>query len=283
MATGNTLSVESVLDDDTYFVKSYDVFKGRYKMPTGPDWATEIIAKIDTRIIQSVKESTGRTLKALGIGTGNAHFDEVHQCILEPNKDMINQHKANVSQNELKGVTYEWREQRLEEFMTSQKEDEKYHFITAIHSLYHVHNLDEALGFLYDKLEENGILLMVLGIDTGLFARVSSIIPSQYNRVVSFSTRSLLDCFRTRGISCEVHNYPLPGIDLSGCLDNDSNDGSMLLDFLTHVKGFTKAPFESGMKEEVFATIRETEMEAKSLIDVEAHEVVIVQKKNHKN
>ncbi|XP_072033095.1 histamine N-methyltransferase-like [Amphiura filiformis] len=245
MAAVNKLSVQCLLDDDTYFAKSYDVFMSSNRMPAGPDWLTEIIAEIEPRIMQSVKESTGRTLKALGIGSGSGetedsfvshfqpHFVKVHQCIVEPSKALITRHKTNVLQNELKGVTYEWREDRVEDFMTSQKEDEKYHFITAIHCLYYVHNLEEVLGFLFDKLKNNGIILMVLTSD------------------------------------------------VSGCLDSESDDASMLLDFLTHVKDFSKAPLASGMKEEVFATIRE--ILANSSIDPQGNNVLMVQKKDHKN
>ncbi|XP_072043394.1 histamine N-methyltransferase-like [Amphiura filiformis] len=291
--TGKVLPrVQGILDDEKYFLTSLDTYFSRVR--EGTDWQTGIIAEIKPRIIQSVNESTGKTFKALGIGSGSGrdedffvshfqpHFEEIHQCIVEPNKDFINQHKTRVLQNELKGVTYEWREERVEEFMTSLKENEKYHFITAIHSLYYVHNLEEILGFLYDKLEENGILLTVLTTETGVNKRVVSIIPSQYTKIIWTSSRSILDCFRTKGITAEVYDYPLM-VDVSGCLDKDpSDDASMLLDFLTHVKGFTKAPLEAGMKEEVFATIREMVTNSpRSECAAEGNGVVIVQKKGH--
>ncbi|XP_072045579.1 histamine N-methyltransferase-like [Amphiura filiformis] len=263
MATENGL--QSILDDDTYFVKSFDVFMNRI---LETDWSPDIIAKLKPKVIQSVNEATGNALKALGVGCGSGyredffvshfqpHFAEVHQCIVEPNKDLINQHKNNVLQNDMKGVIYEWHEEPVEEFIASAKEDEKYHFISAIHCLYHVQNLEEILGFLYDKLQENGILLTMLTSETGLIGRVGSIAPSQYSKLFSPSSRSILDYFRTRGISCEVYDYPIR-VDVSGCFDTDpSDEASLLLDFLTHVKDFTKVP-TSEMKEEVFATIRE--------------------------
>ncbi|XP_072045569.1 histamine N-methyltransferase-like [Amphiura filiformis] len=295
MATGNNnmLSVQSIVDDDTHFMKSYDAFNSRL-CAGAANWPTEdTIAEIMPHVMQSVNASTGKTLKALGIGSGSGreedffvshfqpHFVGVHQCIVEPNKDLINQHKTNVLQNGLKGVTYEWHEERLEEFIASAKEDEKYHFITAIHSLYCVTNPEEVLGFLYDKLEENGILLTVLTSEGSVFARVAPTIPNQYTKVISPSSRSLLDYFRARGISCEVHNYPLP-YDVSGCLNSDpSENESLLLDFLTHVKDFIKAPLKSEIKEQVVTTIRE--MLANSPIDQEGNGIVIVQKKDHKN
>ncbi len=55
--------------------------------------------------------------------------------------------------------------------------DVKYHFISAIHSLYYVPKLEEVLGFLYEKLAENGILY--IAIATG-----------KYNEAIVFKTHT---------------------------------------------------------------------------------------------
>ena len=65
------------------------------------------------------------------------------------------------------GITYDWREQTLEDYvgvqgLTEAGKEEKFHFISSIHSVYHFSNLAKLLGFLLEHLEENGVLLLMV-------------------------------------------------------------------------------------------------------------------------
>ena len=94
-----------------------------------------------------------------------AQFDQVYQRLVEPNKLHVQQHKSNVSKMIMPGVTYDWREQTLEDYMesvTGAGKDVKFHFISSIHSVYHFSNPTKLLKFLLDQLEENGVLLLII-------------------------------------------------------------------------------------------------------------------------
>ncbi|XP_072030215.1 histamine N-methyltransferase-like [Amphiura filiformis] len=297
MDTADSLPIVSILDDEDHFSKCFGVFRKRIneRDMTNDDWLDVIFTDIGPKVCHSVGQSTKVTLKALGVGSGDGrtedyflshfkdHFAQIHQCLIEPNKLLAEQHKKNIQQTNWKEVIYDWREQTLEEYMEGVKELEKgvkYHFISAIHSLYHMTNPEESLEFLYDQLEENGILLFALASEKSTSGRIGPGIPSQYSKQVINSSRFALDYFDTRGIPYALHIRDFT-LDVSGCLDKDiSEEASLLLDFLTHVKDFCKAPLPPGIKDTVFSTLREMLGNSQSQETIHPHHFIVVKRQH---
>ncbi|XP_072044375.1 histamine N-methyltransferase-like [Amphiura filiformis] len=271
MATVDSfIPILSVLDDEDHFLKCFDVFMKRLqeKDTTSEDWLADIVADIRPKVVQSVDQSTKGTLKALGVGSGDgrtedyfishfkAYVTHIHQCLLEPNRRLAEQHQKNTQESNWKEVIYDWREETLEEYMEGVKESGtvvKYHFISAIHSLFYMTNPEETLGFLYDQLEDNGILLIVMASEKSIASRIALAIPSQYNKVTIKTSRFVLDYFDTRCIPYTLHIRDLT-LDMSGYgLDQDvSEEASLLLDFFTHIRDFCKTPLPPRIKDNVF-------------------------------
>ncbi len=100
-------------------------------------------------------------------------------------------------------------------------------------------------------------VFLLLSSETNVIVRVRSLIPYQEHRIFNHSSRPLIDYFKTKGIETDCYN-DMQLVDVSGCLDKEvSNEASLLLDFFTLVKDFTKASLDPGIKEEVFSVIRE--------------------------
>ncbi|XP_072044376.1 histamine N-methyltransferase-like [Amphiura filiformis] len=276
MDTADSIPILSLLDDEDHYLKCFNVFRKRLheKDMTNEDWLAYIINDIRPKVVQSVDQSTKGTLQALGIGSGDGrtedyflshfkdHFAQIRQCLVEPNRRLVEQHQKNTQETNWKDVImYDWREQTVEEYMKGVNKsgtDVKYHFISAIHSMYYMTNPEEVLGLLYDQLEENGILLFVLASEKSVTGRINPGIPSQYSKYVVKSSRFVLDYFETRGIPYAIYSRD-DIVDISGCLDNDvSEEASLLLDFLTHIKDFCKAHLPSGIKDNVFSALQET-------------------------
>ena len=91
---------------------------------------------------------------------------------MEPNVTQINLYKEYVSTkaNELTNVTFDWRNEAIGDYLSNVDKEasssdgadnqSKYHFISLIHSAYHLPDMTRCLGQLYDLLEKDGVILI---------------------------------------------------------------------------------------------------------------------------
>ena len=90
------------------------------------------------------------------------------------------------------------------------------------------------------------------------------------------------DYFDSRGISYDLYTRHQI-LDVGGCLDDNDDmpeESSLLLDFLTHVKDFRKAPLPEGIRENAFSIIRDrTTSSKKEEVDCSTYGFVV----RHKN
>ena len=91
--------------------------------------------------------------------------------MVEPSEELIDKYKSYVSSasgstpNDLKGVDFHWYPQLLQTFKGRRDEEAdqtKFHFISALHSLYYFDNLGKWLDYLYSLLDEGGLLIIFL-------------------------------------------------------------------------------------------------------------------------
>ncbi len=122
-------------------------------------------------------------------------FMNIEACVLEPCRDLIFKYQDLVDENEkeLEGVEYEWRQQSLEEYgQTCQYfgEGPKYHFISLIHSIYYVNELESALKLLHGMLEPGGALLITIvtgGLNISLISLCLGIRKVDFLKLFSMS------------------------------------------------------------------------------------------------
>uniref|UniRef100_UPI00358EE996 uncharacterized protein n=1 Tax=Myxine glutinosa TaxID=7769 RepID=UPI00358EE996 len=96
-----------------------------------------------------------------------SQFQAVQNTVLEPAESQLQMYRELVAQNrdQFAGIDFDLRQETIDGYRKKQKEagtQPKYHFISAIHSLYYVEDHTDSIGYLYDCLEEGGILLIIV-------------------------------------------------------------------------------------------------------------------------
>ena len=90
-------------------------------------------------------------------------YPRINNRVVEPAEDQIVQYKALAQSraHELRGVSFDWRQQTIQQYEEA-GDATKFHFISAIHSIYYVDDVDSSLMYLYDRLEPGGIMLVII-------------------------------------------------------------------------------------------------------------------------
>ena len=113
-------------------------------------------------------------------------FSFINNRVVEPAQDQVVMYKALVQAkaHQLQGVVCDWRQQTIEQYEKA-GDATKFHFISAVHSIYHVENVDSSLMYMYDHLEVGGVMLVmtIAGKIVFLFSRPIS----TKNRSFSFT------------------------------------------------------------------------------------------------
>ena len=63
--------------------------------------------------------------------------------------------------SEMIGIQHRWQNNTLQEFLKSKPPGEKYHFISVIHVIYFVGDIEGSIVNLYNMLEVGGIIFVV--------------------------------------------------------------------------------------------------------------------------
>ncbi|KAJ8028158.1 Histamine N-methyltransferase A [Holothuria leucospilota] len=190
------------------------------------------------------------TLSVLGIGSGDGKaevkmlmhlmkkFRLVEFTVVEPSADEITSFKKLVEEQKkaLNGVTFHWRQESLQDFCKANADGSKrFHFVSALHSLYFIQNkdLDFYLKTIFGWTE--GKMLIMQGAVNSIFSGLDKGFPSTSNPLRPFKLGNKIeDSLKTLGISFETSVIPSE-CDITCCFDSDSRDGKLLLDFFLHV------------------------------------------------
>ena len=89
---------------------------------------------------------------------------EIHAVIVEPDGRSIRKYQDLVTLESAKfhGVVFDWRQQTFEEYMETSEGDDKFHFISCVSSIYFMGDLNKTLPFMYERLDEGGLLLVTM-------------------------------------------------------------------------------------------------------------------------
>ena len=93
-------------------------------------------------------------------------YPRISNCAVEPAEGQITLYKDLVKSktDDLQSIAFDWRKQGLDEFRKERVErgdTTKFHFISSIHSIYYADDLEDSLRWLYDQLEDGGMMLII--------------------------------------------------------------------------------------------------------------------------
>ncbi|XP_072047093.1 histamine N-methyltransferase B-like [Amphiura filiformis] len=120
-------------------------------------------------------------LRVLGVGSSEGNqetlllsklktkFSRISATVIEPNTKQLSVYQDMVHQksSDITGIEYKWHNQTFQEFVTSIETGHKYHFITIVHAIYFVGEVEETVRKLYEFLEPGGIIFLVALTDSG--------------------------------------------------------------------------------------------------------------------
>lgn len=192
------------------------------------------------------------TLSVLGIGSGDGKaelkmltqllkkFPLVECTVVEPSADQITSYKKLVEEQKgaLNGVTFHWQQESIQEFCKANADSSKrFHFVSALHSLYSIQNkdLDFCLKTILGWTE--GKMLIMQGAVNSIFSALEKGFPNTSDPLRPFNLgNNIEDSLKTIGISFETSVIPAE-CDITCCFDSDSRDGKLLLDFFLQMVG----------------------------------------------
>ncbi|XP_072025484.1 histamine N-methyltransferase-like [Amphiura filiformis] len=211
--------------------------------------------EFETNVVSSLAENLDQQqIRFLGIGSGDglaefyqlqklaAKFPKISASVVEPS-NLITEYQDIVGRNPIaKTISFQWHKKTFDEFLTSNSQ--KYHFISLIHSVYFLGDPSVSIRKLYKLLEPDGILLLVLVTDhTGagsipIHHSDPMDVKAANHMVNSSQVKSILDRLQ---IEYTQSMYTNP-TDITGFMSNGhSEEGDMLIDFLTYVIDFRKS------------------------------------------
>ncbi|KAI8480655.1 hypothetical protein Bbelb_416040 [Branchiostoma belcheri] len=152
--------------------------------------------------------------------------------------------KRNLPQNalvredaSLGAVEFDWCQQTVEEYFTTE-EDTKFHLIHAIHVLYYVEDLHATLRNMWEQLADGGYMFIAMQSDKSGLGKLGHKLKDAFVQgdplntpfCLSGDVKQWLDAMTISYVTSEDENYH---INVTECLKEDSETGSLLLDILT--------------------------------------------------
>ncbi|XP_078686483.1 histamine N-methyltransferase-like isoform X1 [Branchiostoma floridae x Branchiostoma belcheri] len=200
----------------------------------------------------------GAALRVLGIGSGSGEMDSVmlkkllqrhnsvYSRVVEPSEEMIGRYKSLVREDaSLGAVKFDWRQQTAEEYFTT-KEDTKFHLIHAIQVLYHVEDLHATLRNMWEQLADGGCMFIAMLSDKSNMGNLQRKLTDTFvqgdrlktSLCHSSDVKQWLDAMAVSYVTSENE----VNINVTECLKEDSETGSLLLDFLTKTPDVSNVP-----------------------------------------
>ncbi|KAJ8029767.1 Histamine N-methyltransferase A [Holothuria leucospilota] len=167
------------------------------------------------------------------------HF--IEYTVVEPSAQRMSSFKARVKERKdvLNRVTFIWREETLQDFCTAIVNGQgKFHFVSAIHSLYYItkQDFDKYLGVITGRTE--GKILIVNSAEAHCIYQMQKHFPSAAHELrPAVTAEDLTDYLKKLGISFKTTDLTACECDVTDCFDEQSSTGKHLLDFLLQVVG----------------------------------------------
>ncbi|XP_072046713.1 histamine N-methyltransferase A-like [Amphiura filiformis] len=240
----------------------------------------EIIAKwteeeFESNVVKNLSERFGdklndQTLSVLGVGSGDGYqetlqlkklktkFSRISATVIEPNTKQICKYQITVRQNssDITGIKHKWHNQTFQEFMTSIEAEQKYHFITIVHAMYYMGEVEEAVKTFYELLEPGGKILIMLVTDSGMALLAKTFpqlaVEEQTPTATTESNEAKTNCLITStDVKSVLSKYQMAytqssytlSADLTTCFTQDEMTPAtkLVLDFITMTVKFQES------------------------------------------
>ncbi|XP_041481066.1 histamine N-methyltransferase B-like [Lytechinus variegatus] len=242
--------MKSILTDPDYYTKMFQVYaKKSNKFSHLVNWTEEVFPKM---VLEKLRESfSAKTqINMLGIGTGsgemdrkmaasiNAHFKSVRNVVVEPAKRQLEIYHSALEEtkSEFSGIDFDLRQMVFDKYREQEgKRPPKYHFISAIQSIYYIDDINDTLRYLYDCLEDGGVMLITTLSDMGGFRQVWSSFPQIQDVVGPYpGTNDIRKHLSDLNIPFE-ENLQKSQADITSCFQEGSKEGQLIIDFLSQI------------------------------------------------
>ncbi|XP_072041485.1 histamine N-methyltransferase A-like [Amphiura filiformis] len=246
----------NLLTDMNHYHKAYAAYCSKTtKWQELQKWTES--AEFESIVVANLSKNLSamdQQIRVLGIGSGEGileiyqlqklatKFPKISASVVEPS-ELITKYKDTVGRNPVAdNITFEWHKQTFDEYLACN--DKKYHFISVVHAVHSLGDPDVFIKKMYMLLEPGGILLLTLVTDhTG----VGSIPLHQSELKDDKTTNNYVNSSQVKATLEKLQIEYTQSIykettDITDFMTNDdSEEGELLLDFLTGVINFKKS------------------------------------------
>eukprot|EP00057_Strongylocentrotus_purpuratus_P033764 XP_792696.1 PREDICTED: histamine N-methyltransferase [Strongylocentrotus purpuratus] len=247
-----------ILDDLDHYTKSYHVFAKKSSKFTGlVKWVEDVFPKLVLdKLVESFSAET--QINVLGVGSGSGEMDSkmaasiktrfksVRNVVVEPGEKQLEKYRSLVEskKSEFEGIEFDHRQLSIDEYRALEgNHSSKYHFINAIQSLYYADDFNDTIRYLYDCLEEGGILLITIISDISGSWRLWNHFPRLQDIIGPyFCVQHLRQGLSSHDIPFHDipfdENHQRAHVDITSCFEKGSKEGKLLVDFISQIVDF---------------------------------------------
>ena len=288
---------------ENLYLTTWNVYlKNSTYTKTMTDFVEEVASYVTTKITKDGLRSSP-VFRVLGVGSGKGKTDlrilagtakafgatqtkkaALHSAVVEPSAEMIEEFKTSVSPlpHSLAGVaevSFEWHEMTFQKFCECFPQKESFDMIHFVASLFYL-DAESALRCCHQKLTSGGAMFCTVTPEHSFFPKMSRKLHTKLDLGSAqkiYSDVDLVNIARKINWKYEELWKAKYLCDITCCFDESSQEGSILLDFLTHQRDFrTRA--DQAIYNEVMDFLNEesiTDDIGRKLIEPEISAIVI--------
>ncbi|XP_072047089.1 histamine N-methyltransferase-like [Amphiura filiformis] len=188
-------------------------------------------------------------------------FSRLSATVIEPSTERISKYQDMVRQksSDITGIEYKWHNQTFHEFVRSMETGQKYHFITIVHAIYFMGEIEETFKKLYNFLQPGGIIFLVASTGYSgmslllrtfphLYLAVEETTPPTTTQPQEVKTKYYTDSTEVKYVLKKyqmtyTQSSYIVSADLTTCFTQDEMTPvtSLLLDFITMTVKFQES------------------------------------------
>ncbi|KAJ8040150.1 Histamine N-methyltransferase [Holothuria leucospilota] len=189
--------VQHIEDHPAHYWKSYKVLKDNfYQCSPLYDIGNDAFQR---KVVNVLPKKD--LLKILGIGSGRGeldcvnirrmlgHVSRINNTVVEPSVEAIEAYKSLICGDLSDRVNTSWYNETFQQYQKRRDGNvatDKFHFISAVHSLYYVDNDGRSIDYLIDLLEKDGVLFIIIQNGNNHFLCMDSLRISNHPKTLKY-------------------------------------------------------------------------------------------------
>ncbi|XP_072047096.1 histamine N-methyltransferase-like [Amphiura filiformis] len=244
---------------DHYWMATSAFYQHTNRQEALRKWTEEQFESYVVNVLsESFDDKLGEPLRVLGVGSSEGSqeiiqlknlknkFSRISASVIEPSKQKISKYQETVNQknSDFTGIKYEWHNQTFQEYIQYMRVQKKYHYITIIHTMYFLGDVEQAVRNLHELLEPGGVIFMVLGTDYKGIGNLFLTFPDLHKVAASSKTSrvtnstDIISVLTKYQIGYTKSSYT-ESTDITTCYTHkESTEAGLLLDALTATMNF---------------------------------------------